>query len=250
MSTPTELAFSQVVKSYGGFTLGPIDTVFSTGVTALLGANGAGKTTLIQLAVGVLAPDSGRVVTASEQRRHRVAAEVGYLPQDFTGPKGVRVGEYLTFIAWARSTRARRLTKEDVHHALERVQLTGKVNAKIGQLSGGMVRRLGIAQALLGQAGMLFLDEPTVGLDPVQRRDLRALLTDLGAEATVVVSTHLSEDVAAVADTVHVLSAGRSVFDGSTAALCALAGSDTVTGDAVEAGFMAAIAERAVDVAG
>jgi ABC-2 type transport system ATP-binding protein len=241
------LSMREVVKSYGDFTLGPVTAEFGTGVTALLGANGAGKSTLIRLAVGLIPPDSGEVVTGSTPLR-RKAGDVGYLPQDFSGPKSVRVSEYLTFIAWCRSGKAHKIGAVDVARALERVNLSEKAGARIGALSGGMVRRLGVAQALLGGTTMLLLDEPTVGLDPVQRRELRELLAHLGGDTTVVVSTHLSEDVAAIADTVCVLADGKVVFSGSADDLCARAGRVEVTGDNVESGFLSVILGEPADV--
>jgi ABC-2 type transport system ATP-binding protein len=229
-----------VTKSRGSFVLGPVNVEFRPGVTALLGANGAGKTTLMRLAVGILAPDEGDVVVA-DQAPGRRTGSVGYLPQDFAGPRNVRVSDYLRFIAWCRSRRNHRFDGHDVDRALARVGLEMKAEAKLGTLSGGMVRRVGIAQALIGNAGIVVLDEPTAGLDPLQRRELRALFEDLGAETTVVLSTHLSEDVAAVASHVTVLHDGAMVHDGSVESLIALGGASQRSGESVERGFLAVI---------
>ena len=194
----------------------------------------------MRLAVGILAPDEGSIIVAGESRELKLGV-VGYLPQDFEGPKNVRVKDYLRFIAWCRSRRSHRIDDAEVDQALVDVELQSKADSKIGTLSGGMVRRLGVAQALIGARGFLVLDEPTVGLDPVQRRELRALLEELGARTTVILSTHLSEDVAAVATQVVVLHDGATVHEGSVESLVALSGTGERSGDAVERGFLAAI---------
>lgn len=238
-AAPRALVLRDVRRSFGGgFTLGPVDLRFEPGVTALLGANGAGKTTLMRLAVGILAPDGGQVLLGGAAAR---GVDVGYLPQDFSGPRNVRVKDYLRFIAWCRSRRGRRLDDRDVHAALASVNLADATNARIGALSGGMLRRVGIAQALLGRTGVLVLDEPTVGLDPLQRRELRSLLVDLGGTSTIVLSTHLSEDVAAVAERVAVLHEGSVVYSGAVSGLTALGEGPGHGGEAVEAGFLRAI---------
>lgn len=232
------LAFRDVTKALGAFTLGPVNVEFLPGVTALLGANGAGKTTLLRLAVGILAPDHGQVMVGGQTHR-LVTGTVGYLPQDFSVPRNVRVCDYLRFIAWCRSSGRRRLGEADVCRALTRVDLVSKGDAKLGTLSGGMVRRVGIAQALIGDPGAIVLDEPTVGLDPLQRRELRDLLEELASETVVLVSTHLSEDVAAVASRVTVLACGAMAFDGSVEGLVSQGGGSGRSGDAVERGFLA-----------
>lgn len=204
-------------------------------MTALLGANGAGKTTLLSLAAGLLQPSEGQVSCAGGANPGRV----GYLPQDFAGPRGVPVGRYLEYVAWCRSSRRAAITRRDVLEAASLVGLSDRLPDRIGTLSGGMVRRLGIAQALLGRSDVLLLDEPTVGLDPVQRRELRRLITELGQRRVVMLSTHLSEDVAAVADLAIVLDQGQIAFAGSVADLCQRGDSPAVSGEGVESGFMA-----------
>lgn len=238
----TQIELHDVRKSFREFTLGPVSATYGTGITALLGANGAGKSTLMRLVVGILRQDSGSVDVSGDDPRRR---DIGYLPQDFAGPKNVVVNDYLRYVAWARSSRRHRLTDRDVHEALERVQLVDRAASRIGALSGGMVRRLGVAQALLGGGGAIVLDEPTVGLDPLQRRELRELLRELAADTTILLSTHLSEDVAAVADQVHVLHEGSVEMTGSVRDLATLGAADAVTGDAVEQGFLAVIGAAA-----
>lgn len=233
------LVLNGLVKSYRDFTLGPVSTTVKPGVTALLGANGAGKSTLLRLLVGILPPDRGELTWSAAS----TAGHVGYLPQDFRVPKNVRVDDYLRFVAWCRSGRGRQWGAEDVVGSLHAVGLEGRARDRLGSLSGGMVRRVGIAQALIGRPPVLVLDEPTVGLDPVQRRELRSLMAQLGRTAQVIVSTHLSEDVAAVAANVIVLDDGRLAFDGSVDSLVNRGGGSERTGDGVERGFLAVVSE-------
>lgn len=228
-SVGTDVALTDLVKSYRGFTLGPVSTTIRCGVTALLGANGAGKTTLMRLVVGTVRASSGQVVLPGR------GGDVGFLPQDFVGPSRATARDYLGYVAWCRSTRRRKITAQQVITALAAVGLEDRADSRIGALSGGMVRRLGIAQALLADAPVLVLDEPTVGLDPIQRHEVRELIERLGRHTTVLVSTHLAEDVAAVADHVLVLDSGRLLHDGPVAGLCD--GPD-VTSERLEAGFL------------
>lgn len=231
------VVIDDVVKSHGGFELGPLSAALPRGVTALLGPNGAGKSTLMRLVVGITAVDRGSIRDESD----RAPRGAGYLPQDFQGPRGVTARDYLRFVAWCRSTRSRRIGVREVDDALETVGLSSRARSRIGALSGGMVRRLGVAQALLGETDLLVLDEPTVGLDPVQRDELRSLVRLLGERAVVLLSTHHSDDVAAVADRVLVLNDGAKLFEGTVDELTRGAGYAARSSEAVEAGFLGLI---------
>ncbi|MCB7138209.1 ATP-binding cassette domain-containing protein [Cellulosimicrobium marinum] len=224
-----DVVISDLVTAYRRFRLGPLSTELGTGVTALLGANGAGKSTLMRVVVGTARATSGAVSVPGG------ASAVGFLPQDFTGPPWASVVDYLRYVAWCRSSRTRRIRAFDVMDALDAVGLGERAGSRIKDLSGGMVRRLGIAQALLGGPQLLVLDEPTVGLDPMQRREVRRLVHELGESMTILLSTHLAEDVAVVADAVLVLEQGRLLYDGDVAALC---DGGPVTAETVELGFL------------
>lgn len=229
------LDFFHVTKRYRDFTLGPLSLEIGRGIVGLLGANGAGKSTFLGLAAGTVRATDGKVSVTSGQRK------VGYLPQDFTAPRGAKVSEYLRYIAWCRSTRRRRFGRAEALAAAQRVDLADRWDSRVSDLSGGMVRRLGVAQALIHAPSVLLLDEPTVGLDPVQRQELRALLSDLSRENAMVVSTHLSEDIAAIADSVLVLDHGKLIHQGTVSSLCRVGGDTTVSGPTVESGFLAAV---------
>lgn len=231
------LVFDNVVFDYPKFSLGPISAIFTTGITALLGANGAGKTTMMELAIGVHTPQHGSITM--NVPNDLKFSNPGYLPQDFGAPGRVTVREFLEYAAWCRSNRHFKVSTHEITTALQDVDLLRQENHKISTLSGGMLRRLGVAQALLGANGLIILDEPTVGLDPSQRQEFRLLLRNLATNHSVLISTHLSEDVAAVADRVCILDQGSMVFDGTATELVGI-GTD-VTGNSVENGFLRAI---------
>ncbi len=232
-----------LTKRFKRFTLGPITFSACRGVNGLLGVNGAGKSTLMRLICKLAAADAGSVSLHSGLGRE-IDAVAGYLPQGFDAPADVRVRDYLRFIAWCRSDLSRRFSDADVDLALRRVNLLERSESAIGSLSGGMLRRLGIAQAILGEPSLLVLDEPTVGLDPLQRREIRTVITDLGASSVVLMSTHLSEDVASACRDVVILEEGTIAFEGTVTQLVGLAAADRVTAASVDEGFFAALRRR------
>ncbi|MFE7482888.1 ABC transporter ATP-binding protein [Streptomyces sp. NPDC057552] len=211
--------------------LDSVDLDFTPGVHGLLGPNGAGKTSLIRVLATVSAPDAGRVeLLGSEVGRpsdHRERATVrrrlGYLPQEFGYYPGFTVREFVGYVAWLKEMDGDRV-EAAVERAVARVGLSDRIDAKVKTLSGGMVRRVGIAQAIVNEPALLLLDEPTAGLDPEQRVEFRALLRELGRSSTVIVSTHLVEDVAAACTEVTLIEAGRVAYRGTTADLVELGG--------------------------
>ncbi len=191
-----------------------------TGVTGLLGPNGAGKTTLLRVLATVLAPQDGRVRllgldpgVASERREIR--RRLGYLPQDAGMSRSFTAFELVDYLAVLKEMTDRRERHAEVRRVLEAVDLTSVSGRRVRALSGGMRRRLGLAQALLGDPDLLVLDEPTVGLDPEQRLRFRDLVSRAGEGRTVVLSTHQTEDVAALCEHVVVVDRGRTLFAGS-----------------------------------
>lgn len=207
-----------VSHRYGGVNaLKELDMEFQSGVTAVLGPNGAGKSTLLGLLSTALRIQRGSMSVNgidSSRDRKRYRSLLGFLPQTFTMPGNLTVAEFLALTAWQRML-PRRQRAAAVDAALDAVDLSRRRDHKISQLSGGMYRRVGIAQAIVNRPDVLLLDEPTVGLDPRQRRGLRDLIQSLGEQRAVVLSTHLTEDVAATADRVVVLDEGVMCFDGT-----------------------------------
>lgn len=222
---------------------------FGTGVHGLLGPNGAGKTSLIRVLATVSAAAGGRVEllghdVSDRRARSEVRRRLGYLPQEFGYYPGFTVREFVSYVAWLKEMPAQGVTRA-VERAVERVGLAARIDAKIKTLSGGMVRRVGIAQAIVNDPDLLLLDEPTAGLDPEQRVEFRALLREVGSAATVVVSTHLVEDVAAACSEVTLLESGRVAFRGTTAELTAAGseatGADERDANPIERGYTAAL---------
>lgn len=226
--------------------LDAVDLDFGSGVHGLLGPNGAGKTSLIRVLATVAEPARGRVeILGNDLRRHRergaVRRELGYLPQDFGYYPGFTVREFVAYVAWLKELPAAGAPAA-VERAVARVGLTDRIDAKVRTLSGGMIRRVGIAQAIVNDPRVLLLDEPTAGLDPEQRVEFRALLRELGEEATVIVSTHLVEDVAAACTAVTLIEAGRVAYRGTPGTLAALgADGHERDGNAIERGYTTAL---------
>jgi ABC-type multidrug transport system ATPase subunit len=174
--------------------------------------------------------------------RREIRRRLGYLPQNLGYYPGFTVAEFVEYFALLKDMPSGRVSRA-VAAAIERVGLGDKPRAKLRTLSGGMLRRAGIAQAIVNEPELLLLDEPTAGLDPEQRMAFRALLRDLGQRATVVVSTHLVEDVGAVCATVALMNSGKIVFHGTPDELIARGEDSTAVGDApLERGYSAVLA--------
>jgi ABC-type multidrug transport system ATPase subunit len=219
-----------------------VDLSLTAGVHGLLGPNGAGKTTLIRALATVLRPAGGELDLLGGAALRDVRRQLGYLPQNFGFYRRFTVREFVEYMAWLKEMPKAEIPGA-VQRAIDRVALTDRADAKLKTLSGGMVRRAGIAQAIVNDPAILLLDEPTAGLDPAQRMQFRQLLREL-ADTCVVVSTHLVEDVAAACTDVVLLNEGRVVFQGTTAGLQA-AGTDTDPGDSpLERGYSALLARE------
>jgi ABC-2 type transport system ATP-binding protein len=197
-----------------------IDLSLGEGMFGLLGPNGAGKTTLLSILVLALEPTAGtmrfRGLDASRaDARSAIRAQIGYLPQDFQPLRHLTGVEYLVHCA---RLRALPLTRHEIDRRarmlLEAVDLTESAKRASGEYSGGMRRRLGIAQAMIHAPRMLVIDEPTAGLDPEERIRFRNLIAEIAEEVAVLLSTHISEDIEATCDRIAVLAGGRLVFDG------------------------------------
>ena len=218
-----------LVRRFGRFrALDGLDLVTRPGVTGLLGPNGAGKTTLLRVLATVTPHDEGQLRIlgqdpSTDAGRLAVRRSLGYLPQDAGFHPGFTVFEAVDYVAILKEHTRSRARHDEVRRVLALVGLADLATAKVKTLSGGMRRRLGLAQALLGTPDLLVLDEPTVGLDPEQRIRFRDLVAEAGHGRTVVLSTHQTEDVAAVCSHVVVVHRGRALFDGTVEELTAVA---------------------------
>lgn len=201
-----------------------ITVSFENKTYALLGPNGSGKTTLIRSIAG-LYPFSGKIekngLSASENR-NEFLADFGYLPQSFGCVPYFTVREALELFCVMKNIPKSDFADE-ISRCLEKVGLSGEVEKKISKLSGGMLRRVGIAQALLGSPSVLLLDEPTAGLDPEERIRFSKIVADADGACTTVISTHIISDVKDCCDEVIILLDGEIVFIGSVEQLAAQA---------------------------
>jgi len=222
-----------------------VDLQAGPGVFGLLGPNGAGKTSLLRMMATVISPTSGRLRLLGRDPgcyvpRREIRRRLGYLPQNLGYYPGFTVAEFVEYFALLKEVPTTRVPAA-VAAAMERVELGGKAKARLRTLSGGTLRRVGIAQAIVNEPELLLLDEPTAGLDPEQRVAFRGLLRDLGQRATVVVSTHLVEDVGAACTQVALIDRGKIVFHGTPTDLTAR-GDEQGIGDApLERGYSAVL---------
>jgi len=207
-----------LTKTYGDFAaIRDVSFAVRRGqVTAFLGPNGAGKTTTLRILTGVLAPTAGRATLAGLDvgaRRRDVAARIGYLPENGPlYPEMTPLG-LLRFFGRARGLGRERL-RERLEAVITQCALGAVIEKPIRKLSKGYRQRVGLAQALLTDPEILILDEPTSGLDPNQIRDVRRLLRSLGRDRTILLSTHILQEVEAVVEHVILINEGRVVFDG------------------------------------
>jgi ABC-2 type transport system ATP-binding protein len=219
-----------------------LDLTLGTGVHGLLGPNGAGKTTLIRTLATVLRPARGELTMlgapAGRPDQRGLRSRLGYLPQDFGYYKRFTVREFVEYMAWLKEV-PRAEVAGAVQRAVERVGLADRAAHRLKTLSGGMLRRVGIAQAIVNNPRILLLDEPTAGLDPAQRLRFRHLLQELGTDTCVVVSTHLVEDVAAACDDVLLIADGKKVFQGTPEQLAAAGGPEHSGDSPIERGYSA-----------
>lgn len=209
-----------LTKNYGNvWALRGIDLAIGTEVFGLLGPNGAGKTTFIKIIATLLPPTSGRATVFGHDVVHDripIRKMLGYLPQEYGAYPKLSGREYLEYIAYLKGIRR---PKQEIEGLLSQFHLTDVARRRVTSYSGGMLRRLGIAQALLGTPKALLVDEPTGGLDPEERVRFREFLMGLGGERIVVLSTHLVEDVAMTCDHLAVLHQGEIRYFGTPRAL-------------------------------
>ncbi len=239
---------TEIQRSFGkNKAVDGVSLELGTGVFGLLGPNGAGKTSLLRILATVLPPSSGEMALlgrdprASAARRE-IRRRLGYLPQNLGYYPSFTVVEFIEYFALLKEMPVPAVPRA-VAAAVERVDLGPKAKAKLRTLSGGMLRRVGIAQAIVNNPDLLLLDEPTAGLDPEQRVQFRSLLRGLGESSTVLVSTHLVEDVGAACSEVALMSAGKIVFRGTPDELT-VRGEGHSVGDApLERGYSAVLAE-------
>lgn len=220
------LQITGLSKTYPGGkrALDRVDMTVGRGLYGLLGPNGAGKSTLMRTLATLQVPDAGKIqfdgvdiVTAPEQMR----ARLGYLPQQFNAYPGVSALALLERFAWLKGITEAKPRRAMAHALLDRVNLAEDAGRVVSSFSGGMLRRFGIAVALIGAPRLLIVDEPTAGLDPAERNRFHRVLADLAEDAVVLLSTHIVEDVENLCGQLAILNDGRIVSEGTPAELVA-----------------------------
>lgn len=214
-----ELTMEHISKSYKDKkAVEDVSLNITPGVWGLLGANGAGKTTLMRIVAGIMKPDQGRVLyngVPIEVLKESYRDIFGYLPQEFGFYPEFTVADYLQYVAALKGL-TKKDTKRKMEELLERMTLYEVRNKKIAKLSGGMKRRVGIAQALLNEPEVLILDEPTSGLDPGERVRFRNLLSEFAHDRIVLISTHIVSDIEYIAMKNTIMKDGRILSTGTT----------------------------------
>lgn len=215
-----EIQISQLTKEYdsGHRALDRIDLNIENGMFGLLGPNGAGKTTLMRILATLMKPTAGQVrVNQLDLHKNRgaIRAMLGYLPQDFSLFSKLRTFEFLDYVARLAGLKDAAVRKKAVDEMLERVGLYDARDRMANHLSGGMKRRLGIAQALIGHPQIVIVDEPTTGLDPEERIRFRNLLAELSQQDIIIIlSTHIVGDISSTCMDMALLNHGKIVFNG------------------------------------
>ena len=214
-----------VGRTFGAtLALADVDVDLGSGVIGLLGPNGAGKTTLLRLLATALPPSQGEVRVLGRDpevpaERTEIRRRLGYLPQEIGFPRGFTAFAFIDYIALLKEWSRPAARHAEVRRVLDQVGLSDVATKRVRAMSGGQRRRVALAQALLGSPPVLILDEPTTGVDPEQRVTLRTVLAELARTSIVVLSTHQTEDVAALCERVIVLDRGRVRYDGQVTEL-------------------------------
>jgi ABC-type multidrug transport system ATPase subunit len=203
----------------GNHALKDIDLEFGTGMFGLLGPNGAGKSSLMRIMVTLMKPSSGLVLFDGkdiQNHRKELRTILGYLPQDFRFFSSLKTWEFLDYSGSLAGLKNRKTRIAEVDRLLDQVGLLEVRDRQANRLSGGMKRRLGIAQALIGNPRLIVVDEPTTGLDPDERIRFRNILSQLSQnDVTIILSTHIVGDISSTCQGMALLNKGELVFSGS-----------------------------------
>ncbi len=229
----TEIILKDVSKYYGKKqALRNIDLTIEKGMFGLLGRNGAGKTTLMKVITTLLPANSGEVIVCGVPTRDasKVRSMVGYLPQDFSMYGNMTAYEAMDYLG-VLSGLDKKTRKQRIPVLLERVNLQNNLRTKVKAMSGGMKRRLGIAQAILHEPKVLIVDEPTAGLDPEERVRFRNLLAEIADDRIVMLSTHIVGDIEATCEKIAIMDEGSIIYKGTVAELLERAQGKIFTAD-------------------
>src|SRR5512133_3738160 len=214
-----EIRGLNMIYPNGNHALKDINLEFGTGMFGLLGPNGAGKSSLMRIMVTLMKPTSGVVLVNGmdiQKNREKIRKMLGYLPQDFRFFSALRTWEFLDYSGSLAGLKNRKARQAEVDRLLDQVGLLEVRDRQANRLSGGMKRRLGIAQALIGNPSVIIVDEPTTGLDPDERIRFRNILSTLSQhDVTIILSTHIVGDISSTCQGMALLNRGELVFSGS-----------------------------------
>ncbi|MCH5139022.1 ABC transporter ATP-binding protein, partial [Clostridiaceae bacterium UIB06] len=212
-TSENKVIIKNVTKKYGKFkAISNLNLEIKEGMFGLLGHNGAGKTTLMKLITTLSEPSSGKVIVNgldTIKNKMEIKNIIGFLPQEFSVYPDLTAYEFLDYIAKLNYIKDNKKRKKLIERILEKVNLSEAKDKKIGGFSGGMKRRIGIAQAIIKDPKVLIVDEPTAGLDPEERIRFRTMLVELSESKIVILSTHIVEDIAASCEQMAFLQNGR-----------------------------------------
>lgn len=218
------LIVSGLTKEYSGGVkaLNGIDLSITSGMYGLLGPNGAGKSTLMRTLATLQQPDCGTMTMdginiQQEPERHR--QNLGYLPQQLSAYPGVSATNLLRRFVWLKGFTSAKQQQAEVSRLLEKVNLVDAADRPVSTYSGGMLRRFGIALALIGSPRLVIVDEPTAGLDPQERNRFHRVLSEVASSSVVLLSTHIVEDIENLCRELAIIQQGRIVASGSTTQL-------------------------------
>lgn len=183
---------------------------FNNNVYALLGPNGAGKTSLLRSIVGLYPSKENSIIynDFSSSKSKKTFSKIGYLPQDFALFKELKVKEVMQLLSNLKGL-DRTSSEKEISNVLELVDMSDRLNSRIRTLSGGMVRRIGIAQALLGNPDIILFDEPTVGLDPEERLRFKNIISSIKKDKTIIISTHIVDDADSLCENILIMDKGK-----------------------------------------
>ena len=216
-----ELTIKNISKSYkkGTLALDDLSLTIPSGVYGLIGRNGAGKTTLLRILASVLTPTSGEILLDGEPIMKNLGAYrkmLGYLPQNTKLMPQLNIVEFLEYMAILKGMQDKNEIKYEVDRCIEIAGLGHERKKRLSKYSGGMLRRAGIAQALLGDPKIIIVDEPTTGLDPEERLHFLNLISSIGVDKIVILSTHIIHDIENICPNVCILNKGKMMYSGST----------------------------------
>ena len=216
-----ELTVKNISKSYkkGVLALEDLNLTIPSGVYGLIGRNGAGKTTLLRMLASVLPPTSGEILLDGEPIAKNLSAYrklLGYLPQNTKLMPQLNIVEFLEYMAILKGIKDKTETKYEVERCIEIAGLGNERKKHLSKYSGGMLRRAGIAQALLGDPKIIIVDEPTTGLDPEERLHFLNLISSISVDKNIILSTHIIHDIENICPNVCILNEGKMMYSGST----------------------------------